>query len=395
MPEPLSLGQRAFEHIRHLAAEIGPRPAGSAAEQQAFGYIAERLRQWGYPVESLPVTFAPHPRFFALFALGGVALLAGGLTLLSFPLLALLAPVFIACLPDLAREVIRRAPRSAQSQNLLAFTSTESAAPTLLLVAHVDSAPASAVTQPGLLWLHQNIMFIALRVAWAVAAVAALQLIGLKVPDFALGLASSAGALTGGVWALLEVWSQRERGTRWSAGAHDNASGVGVLLALAEHYAAQPPARQRVGFLFTGAEETGLHGAESFAAQLELAGQRLAVLNLDMVGAGSELRFVTQDGALRPRPTSVRLNALIRQADAEAQPISYALRSGDYLPFLRRGLPVGALQTSGARAAELAYHTVNDSIEPIEPGALERTAQAVVKVVALAELQGFPPPPLT
>jgi hypothetical protein len=395
MPNPSSLGQRAFEHVQRLVVEIGPRPAGSAAERQAFDDLAGRLKQWGYTVETQSVAFAPHPRFFVLFAQGGFALLLGSVTLFSFPLLALLAPALIAVLPDLAREVIRRAPRSAHSQNLLAYTSADPRAPTLLLVAHVDSAPASAFTQPALLWLHQNLMFVALRVAWAVAAVAALQLTGLSVPAFATWLASGAGALIGGVWVLLETLSQWGRGARWSPGAHDNASGVGVLLALAEHFAAQPPARQRVGFLFTGAEETGLHGAEAFDAQPELAGQRVAVLNLDMVGAGSDLRYVTQDGALRPRLTSARLNALIQQADPDAQPISYALRSGDYLPFLRRGLPVGSLQTSGARSAELAYHTVNDSIENIELEALGRTAQAVVKVVELAELQGFPPlPPL-
>lgn len=389
----LPLGQRAFEHVRRLAAEIGPRPAGSAAERQAFDYIAGQLARWGYTVETQPAPFAPHPRFFALFALGGAALLAGSLALFRFPLPALLVPLFIALLPDLAREVIRRARRSARSQNLLAFTSADTTAPTLLLVAHVDSAPASAFTQPVLLWLHQNIMFIALRVAWAVAAVAALQLIGLAVPPFAVWLASGVGALVGGGWTLLETLSQRGRGTRWSPGAQDNASGVGVLLALAEHYAAQPPARQRLGFAFTGAEETGLHGAEALAAQPELARQRLAVLNLDMVGAGAALRYVTQAGALRPRLTSARLNALIRQADAAAQPISSALRSGDYLPCLRCGLPVSSLQTSGARPAELAYHTIYDSLEQIQPEALERTAQTVVKVVELAERQGFPPPP--
>ncbi len=340
MPEPPSLGQRAFEHIEYLAAKLGPRPAGSATEREAFDYLAEQLGQWGYAVEALPAPFAPHPRFFARFALGGVALLAGGLALLGYPLPALLVPILIALLPDLAREMIRRAPRPAQSRNLLAFTSADTTAPTLLLVAHVDSAPASAFTAPAVLWLHQNIMFIALRVAWAVAAVAALQLIGLDVPPFAVWLASGTGMLVGGGWVLLEALSQRGRGARWSPGAHDNASGVGVLLALAEYYAAQPPARQRVGFAFTGAEETGLHGAEALAARPELAGQRLAVLNLDMVGAGPVLRYVTQDGALRPRPTNTRLNDLIRQADPGAQPISYVLRSGDYLPFLRRGLPV-------------------------------------------------------
>ncbi|PZN11325.1 MAG: aminopeptidase, partial [Bacillota bacterium] len=42
---------RAIEHIRVLSEEIGPRPAGTAAERQAAEYIASVLRRYGYDVE--------------------------------------------------------------------------------------------------------------------------------------------------------------------------------------------------------------------------------------------------------------------------------------------------------------------------------------------------------
>lgn len=388
MSDLAELGERAFAHVYALAAGIGPRPAGSAAEVQAGDYVLERLHAWGYQPEVAPAPFAPGPRFSPLYASGGLALALGGLLLASAPWLALLPAPWIAVLPDLARDVIRRRPRTQMSRNVLAYTPGPESAPTLVLCAHLDSAPASAFGARPLLWLHQNWMFLALRAAWALAAVAALRLLGVGLPEFILPLAGGAALIAGGTWAGMELVDQALRGARYSPGAHDNASGAGVLLAVAERLAARTPARLRVGFLFTGAEETGLHGAE--AAAEALRGRRLAVLSVDMVGAGAALRYVTQDGALRARPTDDGLNDLIRAAAPEARGLAYPLRSGDFLPFLKRGIAAGALQTSGSAEAELAYHTVYDSVEVVEVEALGRTAQAVLKVIELAETRGYP-----
>lgn len=382
------LGERAFRHVYELAAHIGPRPAGSPAERAAFDYAAGQLRAWGYQPQAQPITFAPAPRFSPLYASGGLALAAGGALLAAAPWAALLAAPWIAVLPDVARAVIRRRPRTAASQNLLAFTAAPETAPTVVLCAHIDSAPASAFRSRPLVWLHQNLMFAALRVAWALAAVAALSLLGLGLPALVRDLAGGLALAVGGLWAGLEAASQLLRGEQYAPGAHDNASGVGVLLAAAEQLAAQPPARLRVGFLFTGAEETGLHGAEAQAPAW--AGRRLAVLNVDMVGAGETLRYITSDGAVRVRPTDPGLNEVINAACPQARGLAYSLRSGDFLPFLRHGVPAGALQTSGSAEAELAYHTLYDTTEVVEVPALGRTVQAVLDILAAADLRGYP-----
>jgi hypothetical protein len=284
--------------------------------------------------------------------------------------------------------LIRRRPRTAVSQNLIAYTPGADSAPTLVLCAHVDTAPASAFRARPLVWLRGNLMFAALRVAWAAAAVAALDVLGLQLPGALIQLVSAAALVTGLVWAGMEAVDQWLRGDRYSPGAHDDASGVGVLLAVAEHLAAHPLARQRVGFLFTGAEETGMHGADTIAPALR--GRRLAVLNLDMVGAGDALHFVTRDGALRQRATDDGLNDLIRAARPDARGLAYTLRSGDVLAFLRHGVRAGSLQTGGARAAELAYHTVDDTPDVIDVESLAQTAQTVLAIVAAAEARGYP-----
>lgn len=378
MPRMSGLGQRALAHARALAQGIGPRPAGSTAEARAFDYIETQLKQWGYAPERLPARFAPLPRFFPLYALGAVMLIVGTWELRDGPALALAAPLVLIALPQLARELIHRRPRTQATQNLVAHTAP--APRTLILCAHVDSARATVFRPAALRWLQYYTVFIALRVAFASAALAALHLIGFTLPTLFVMVLRWAGLALGGWWLFTEIANQLAHGHRYVPGAHDNASGVGVVLALAEALVAQPPAGVRVGFLFTGAEETGLHGAESFADSLPPSAD-LAVLNFDMVGAGNQLRFVTGDGTLIPRRTDAALNALIEQASPKARGLWYTLRGGDYLPFLRRGARATSLQTSGSLRAELAYHTPLDDVSVLEPGALEMTAQVVLRVI--------------
>jgi hypothetical protein len=372
------LGQRAFEHVRALAHDIGPRPAGSAAEGRAFDYIAGQLRQWGYAPETLPARFAPLPRFFPLYSLGALALILAAWDVRRWPLAAIALPVFLIALPQLAREIIHRRPRAQSTQNLIAYTAAASPR-TLFFCAHVDSARATIFNHPALRWLQYYTVFIALRVALAAAALGLLHWAGFTVPavfDVALRWLS---LVLGGWWLFSELANQLMSGGRYAPGAHDNASGVGVVLALAEALAAQPLPNARVGFLFTGAEETGLHGAESFVeANAAQAGR--AIVNLDMVGAGSRLRFVTGDGTFIPRRTDAGLQQLIQHASPEARGLWYTLRGGDYLPFLRRGWRVASLQTSGALPAELAYHSMADALEVIDPAALGRTAEVALTV---------------
>ena len=83
-----------------------------------------------------------------------------------------------------------------------------------------------------------------------------------------------------------------------SVGANDNASGTGVLLALAERLARPPWSNQAVSifpftlrFIAFGSEETGLHGSWHYVDELtdaELA-DIMVMINLDSVGSGTTL----------------------------------------------------------------------------------------------------------
>lgn len=77
-----------------------------------------------------------------------------------------------------------------------------------------------------------------------------------------------------------------------SVGASDNASGMGVLLAVAERTADRSlPFTLR--FIAFGAEETGLHGSDYYVESLSQAklDDIYLMINLDSVGSGSGLRI--------------------------------------------------------------------------------------------------------
>lgn len=390
--EALSLGQRAYRHATRLAAEIGPRPAGSRAEARARDEIAETLSGWGYQLERIPVAFAPAPRFSPYYFLAGLVLVAGGFTLPRWPWSGLLLPALFFALPQVTRWAIPRRKRTGTSENLLArLPGRSEAQTTLVLCAHLDSARAGGIRSPFWRRLFVRSLDLAQRAAFGLAAVGLLGLLGLPIPRFLWAAAALAGLLAGGWLATAEVWNQLDAGEAFSPGANDNASGVGVLLALAEAWAgpAREPSQLALEFLFTTAEETGLHGAEAQAAieQPGARGEKL-VLSLDMVGAGNELRYADRDGTLVQRKPSGRLNELIRQADPAARPLWYIEKSGDYLPFLKRGLPATGIQITGSAAQELAYHSPFDRAELLEPAALERTARTVWEVIRLLQVTG-------
>ena len=378
----------AMRHIRHLCEQIGPRPAGSAAEEQARAYAAGQLENWGYRVERQAVLFAPPVRVNLLEPVVSAVLLLASALWQALPWLALIMPLLVAVLPDIERLRTRWQRCTAASANLCAHPAQAApdGSPLLIVCAHLDSA-RNGVFQSGV-WrgYAAQTTFYTQRYAIFLALLAVADRLVIPLPKVVLAATILAGTLLAG-WRLgMELYSLRPQQATHSPGANDNASGVGVLLAVAEHFSKHPPRGTQLEFCLTGAEETGMHGAAARAAQLPRGAPQVLMLNLDMVGAGSALRFITRDGVLWQYATSVRLNKAIRIAHSAANGIWYTLRSADYLPFLQRGIAASGLQTSGSAEAELAYHTQYDTPQVIDTGALDLTANAVVGVVRQLDL---------
>ena len=145
------------------------------------------------------------------------------------------------------------------------------------------------------------------------------------------------------------------------AGANDNASGVAMLLSLAEYYAHHQPRYSMVFVAFSG-EEDGLRGSRYFRRNSPIDLDQVAfLLNFDMVASGEDgvtalggSRFTTAYHLLEGVNRRLRLGGL---SSRDVAPNS------DHFPFMEVGIPGFFLYTKDGTQP---YHHVHDVPETLE-----------------------------
>ncbi len=144
-------------------------------------------------------------------------------------------------------------------------------------------------------------------------------------------------------------------------GANDNASGVAMLLTLAEHFKMKP-ARYDIVFVAFAGEEAGLVGSEWFVVDkpIDLASIKL-MLNLDILGTGDDgIMVVNASEQPRVYDQLVALNGQ-KQYLPQVKSRGPACNS-DHCPFVKRGVPSIFVYTLGGTAA---YHDVHDRADQL------------------------------
>ncbi|WP_122818937.1 M28 family metallopeptidase [Nocardioides pantholopis] len=161
-------------------------------------------------------------------------------------------------------------------------------------------------------------------------------------------------------------------------GAEDNASGVGVLLAVAEAVAARRT-RLPVVLVAFGAEEPRgptdadhHYGSRAYVASLPARERRAlrGMVSLDRVGVGGTLPVGSVEAG---DPLRAEVLAAARRAGVPTQ-AEDGQRSSDHWSFVRAGLPgvrLGSTPYAG-------YHSAGDTPGVVEREQLERTARTVV-----------------
>ena len=173
---------------------------------------------------------------------------------------------------------------------------------------------------------------------------------------------------------------------RLNPGADDNASGSASLLEVARAVAtmkARP--RRTIVFVWFAAEELGLRGAEHFAKNPPKGlGKCIAVLNMDMLGAGNGLYIA--GGENFPE-----IKAAMEGARDRLVP-GFNLKSGkirgegraDHAPFFEMGIHAVSLFASGGD--HHGYHSPDDTVYFVTPKTMESGARTVLgAAVALAD----------
>ncbi len=356
--------QKALEHIRYLSQTLGGRGSCTPAERQAASYAAAQMHALGLaevrlePYRGAASTYRPYALAFAAALLGSLlAWLAGGRVAMALAtLLGALSAWGMVVETDFSASWMRRLLPKADSQNALGVIPPRDPAHShnlrrVVLCAHLDT--------------HRTPIFYSSK-SWhsLFSFLVAAAFTSLVVGGVAYGLA----ALFGWAWvrrvglvaAVIQtfflVLCLHADLTPFSTGANDDASGVGVMLALAERLARQPLAHTEVWLAFTGCEETMSHGIAAFldahAAEL---GEGAVYIVLDQVGLG-QLMVLSADGLIVKRRTHPRALELARRTAAA-------------LPGLELGEHVGIAYTDAAVATKRGLIALTvDALPPAEDG---------------------------
>jgi len=162
-------------------------------------------------------------------------------------------------------------------------------------------------------------------------------------------------------------------------GAHDNASGVAVLLGAAQALAQSGvPFRRTIVFVAFGAEEQGVKGSEFYVAHPYVPNDRTkAMLNLESVGRGDSIG--AGSGVNFPQVWEVvdRMNRkYVHRRMTASENANLARPRQDAAHFLWAGVPTISFGTSGGpRLPYATYHTTKDSIGIITPEIMEDLAR--------------------
>lgn len=172
-------------------------------------------------------------------------------------------------------------------------------------------------------------------------------------------------------------------------GAHDNASGAAVALAVAQALSkAEVPLKRSVVVILFGAEEQGVKGSEYYVAHPFIPNAKVtAFLNLESVGRGERIGV----GSGRNYPQIYELMEAVNGRYIH-RPISASLNANlarprqDAAHFLWANIPTVSIGTSGAPPLPYAsYHTTKDRWEILTPEIMEDLARLVfVSTVELA-----------
>jgi hypothetical protein len=293
----------------------------------------------------------------------------------------------ILLLPEMMMALQARVvPYKDGSSNLLVMPSgTDAKNLDVILCAHVDTARAVLYGPMGWKKWRDKSLYIMMRVANILIIPGILQFMGMDITGFFLEICVGVAWGMAVILLFQDIWETAASFGKYSPGANDNGSGVALLASTAMALAGDPQPVLKTGFLFTGAEETGLHGARQFAAYMKENGLTCPVISVDMVGTGSAMRITTQCGTLRPVKTDTALNELIKRADPLAVYHAIPRRWGDFVPFAQAGIPATHLENVGTPESWASYHTPKDTLDTIDDEMLRHMSEVITQVIWILE----------
>jgi len=385
----------ALQHIEHLSVTIGARGSTTPREKEGHNYVKNVLDKLGCAtrVES----FSASPSIYLPVILGlGVALLGealffglgrtgdaavGAVTALLLGVLALGSILLeVQTIDNPLRWFLPVAP----SQNVIGVTPAKGETKRrVAILAHVDTHRTPLIWHSRQTFaIYQIIVPLGLLSAFALCVCFA---IGIFAPSELLAnLSLIPTALVLVAWLMV----LQAHNTPYTRGANDNASGVGVMLGLAERAQQAPLENTELWWVGTGCEEVGAYGSVDFIRRYAPDLKTGAVVVIDNIaGEDTGPVYLSQEGILRSVPYPPAMLTLADQV-ARAHPEwggrVYPHKTGaftDAFPALQVGLNVLTFVGYTRDGWLPNWHNVTDAFVNINSEAVQRTEEFVWAVL--------------
>ncbi len=390
--------------LQYATAISHPRLVGTVEENVIRDKLASQMEQIGLQVNRQPFQFSTAMEVLLVIeiCLGQLLILAAVSGSTFSPTLAILCAIALVVVIAASQPVNNSAQKHSFADSLgqsssfwsricwnlgkryatsnivgmFPEASRQLGLPQLFLMAHYDS-------------ISQRIPLVARVALFTISIGGGLLFAGLIVLSIFFPALTAPSYALAGLVILGGIPLLRLEVGNMSPGAIDDASGVGVVLHLAEIVANRPDIRNclNVTVLLTGAEELGTMGALAYVLknkpELEhLSTTGLHVLNFDGPGSRGSLymaaRVMKNDPATR-----VSLQTLMQAVGSEH---NYAIgKFGlvgalfDHLPFADAGCDAATLMTIGKNT--LSVHSAQDSADKLDVRGFEQAGTVALGVI--------------
>ncbi len=372
-----------MDHIYNLSVKIGGRGTATEGEYKARDYIQESFDRLGIKNTTEPfktITSFSYPYILIyLVSIIGAAFLLFHRPVVSIILTGSGAVTFF--LENSSFEIASLMLPKGTSYNVIGhIPASGKAVRRVIVTAHYDSSRSSIMFSPRFVKGFRNtfigvvismfLMFILTALYWIT------HVVWLKV---------LVGVLTLDPLVTVVLLIHREIRGQYTHGANDNASGVAVLLGIAERFSASPLANTDIFLVATGAEEVGMAGMVSFVREHKDLVRDAYIINIDNCGAG-KVSYIIEEGMIKQYAADHTMVAIAdkvaKGSSMNVTPRIYTMMSTDALVPLSRGYRAMSIMAFDDEGMLPNWHWETDVFENVRPVPVNLAYEFATKMIA-------------
>lgn len=381
---------RAMEHLKQLSVEIGSRGPTSENEKKAANYIERTMKSIGMDVEA--EEFKSKTSSFAIFAIDIIFFVVAAII---FPMNALAA--FLVSLVAVAvliaemnmKEVLSKIMPKRKSRNIIGkIAPANKAEKQVVLMGHYDSAKPMLLFNPAAV-RYFDLLFIAAFLSMIFNTVfyglGTMLSLFPSTNMYSTYLWYASFPFVGYMSVIFLIVAHGELFTKPTHGANDNASGVSVILQVAETLSNKRLKNTQLLCIATGCEEAGTVGTMRYLDKHAKELQGSFMFSLDCVGIGN-LKYAVKEGIMKTISVPDELANLVKETaernpDLQAKPLILKHKASDSFPALSRGLKAMCIIAVDDKNLPPNWHWKTDVYENIQENTIKKTKKFMIELL--------------